>query len=110
MNGFSLQILSNCRKMSASNSNNNQMCPELPEKLAFSLNLVNFKEWEEELRRTLRNCSLEYTLDTPIPSFFSKGIMSDEAHEKWSSDCKKVIHIMANSIPEDWKEKLSFYF
>ena len=99
----------NCRIMSSTNVND-LMLPKLPEKLPFSLNLVNFKEWEEELRKTLRNCYLEHILDTQIPSFYSKGIMSDEAHEVWSVDCKRVSRLMANSIPVQWKGKFSNYF
>ena len=58
---------------------------------------------------TLHNCYLEHILDTPIPSFYSKGVMSDEAHEEWSYDCKRVSRLMENSIPEQWKKKFSNY-
>ena len=94
----------------SSTNDNDLMYPELPEKLPFLLNLVNFKEWEDELRKTLRNCYLEHILDTPIPSFYSKGIMSDEAHEEWSIDCKRVSKLMANSIPDQWRGVFSGYF
>ena len=94
----------------SSTNDNDLMLPELPKKLPISLNLVNFKEWEEELRKTLRNCYLEHILDTQILSFYSKGIMRDEAHEVWSVDCKRVSRLMANSIPVQWNGKFSNYF
>ena len=76
--------------------------------LDVKLNLSNFLDWERKLRQVLRWNNIEYVVDHPIPSYYSKD-MTPEKHYTWANHVSLVMDLILGSIPNDWSARFVAY-